>query len=98
VVDCHTREVLGWHLSRSGKATTVASALEHALIAEFGTLGRVETPFLVQSDNGLVFTSRNYTALVRSYGLQQNFITLDCQQQNGMMERQIRSLKEQCVH
>jgi putative transposase len=29
VIDCHTRELLGWHLSRSGKATTAASALEH---------------------------------------------------------------------
>ena len=40
VIDCHTRELLGWHLSRSGKATTAASALEHALISRFGTLGR----------------------------------------------------------
>jgi transposase InsO family protein len=98
VMDCHTSEVLGWHLSRSGKATTAASALEHALIARFGTLGRVSTPFLLRSDNGLVFTSRSYTALVRSYGLQQEFITPHCPQQNGMMERLIRSLKEQCVH
>ncbi|WP_214645158.1 DDE-type integrase/transposase/recombinase [Tritonibacter aquimaris] len=36
VMDCHTRELLGWHLSRSGKAITAASALEHALIARFG--------------------------------------------------------------
>jgi putative transposase len=28
-------------------------------------------PFLLRSDNGLVFTSRAYTALVRSYGLRQ---------------------------
>jgi putative transposase len=41
VLDCHTRELLGWHLSRSGKATTAASALEHALINRFGTLGKV---------------------------------------------------------
>jgi len=98
VMDCHTRELLGWRLSRSGKATTATAALEHALIARFGTLGRVETPFLLRSDNGLVFTSRAYTALVRSYGLLQEFITPHCPQQNGMMERLIRSLKEQCVH
>jgi putative transposase len=24
VIDCHTRELLGWHLSKSGKATTAA--------------------------------------------------------------------------
>jgi len=38
----------------------------------------VTTPFLLRSDNGLVFTSRSYIALVRSYGLQQEFITPQC--------------------
>ncbi|HUH38302.1 MAG TPA: IS3 family transposase [Spongiibacteraceae bacterium] len=98
VIDCHTRELLGWHLSRSGKASTAQSALEQALIARFGVLGRVPAPFLLRSDNGLVFTSRSYTRLVRSYGLKQEFITPHCPQQNGMVERVIRTLKEQCVH
>ena len=98
VIDCHTRQLLGWQLSRSGKATTPAAALEQALIARFGTLGRVHRPFLLRSDNGLVFTSRHYTRLVRSYGLKQEFITPHCPQQNGMVERVIRTLKEQCVH
>ncbi|SFE23809.1 integrase core domain-containing protein, partial [Roseivivax sediminis] len=98
VMDCHTRELLGWHLSKSGKASTPVAALEQALITRFGTLGRVDTEFLLRSDNGLVFTSRDYTKMVRSYGLRQEFITPHCPQQNGMMERLIRSLKEQCVH
>lgn len=98
VMDCHTRQLLGWHLSRSGKATTAASALEQALISRYGSLGRVPTSFLLRSDNGLVFTSRNYTRLVRSYGLRQEFITPHCPQQNGMVERLIRTLKEQCAH
>jgi len=33
VIDCHTRELLGWQLSRSGRATTATVALEQALIA-----------------------------------------------------------------
>lgn len=98
VIDCHTRELLGWHLSRSGKATTASAALEHALISRFGTLGKVEREFLLRSDNGLVFTSRHFTALVRSYGLKQEFVTPHCPQQNGMVERVIRTLKEQCTH
>lgn len=69
VIDCHTRELLGWHLPRSGKATPTASALEHALISRFDTLGRVDQEFLLRSDNGPIFTSRHYTALVRGYGL-----------------------------
>ena len=47
---------------------------------------------------GRLFTSRKYTALVSSYGLQQEFITPHCPQQNGMVERLIRTIKEQCVH
>ncbi|WP_374622555.1 transposase [Pandoraea sp.] len=43
-------------------------------------------------------TSRSYTALARSYGLRQEFITPHCPQQNGMVERVIRTLKEQCAH
>ena len=98
VMDCHSRELLGWHLSRSGRSKTAESALEQALIARFGTLGRVPKSFLLRSDNGLVFTSRSYTALVRGYGLRQEFITPHCPEQNGMVERLIRTLKEQCVH
>ncbi|WP_232537920.1 integrase catalytic domain-containing protein [Comamonas testosteroni] len=44
-------------------------------ISRFETLGRVPAPFLLRSDNGPVFTSRSFTALVRSYGLRQEFIT-----------------------
>ena len=47
---------------------------------------------------GLVFTSRSYTALVRSYGPRQEFITPHTQEQNGMVEHVIRTLKDQCVH
>lgn len=98
VMDCHTRQLLGWHLSRSAKSKTAEAALEQALISRYGSLGRVCEPFLLRSDNGLVFTSRSYTALVRSYGLKQEFITPHCPQQNGMVERLIRTLKEQCAH
>ncbi|WP_246184032.1 integrase core domain-containing protein [Pandoraea anhela] len=97
VVDSHTRELLGWHLSRSGKATRASSALEQALIARFGMLGPVRKPFLLRRDNRLVLTSRNYTAPVRSYGLRQTLIAPHCPQQNGMVERVIRILKAQYV-
>uniref|UniRef100_UPI000424A9EC integrase core domain-containing protein n=2 Tax=Pandoraea TaxID=93217 RepID=UPI000424A9EC len=46
----------------------------------------------------MVFTNRSYTALAHSYGLRQEFITPHCPQQNGMVERVIRTLKEQCAH
>lgn len=54
VIDCHTRELLGWHLSRSGKSKTAQAALEQALITRFGCLGRVTTPFLLRTRNEAV--------------------------------------------
>lgn len=36
--------------------------------------------------------------LVRSYGLKQKFIAPHCPRQNGIVERVIRTLKEQGVH
>ena len=58
----------------------------------FSTLGKVSNLFLLLSDNGLVFTSRDYAHLLRSYELKQEFITPQCPQQNGMIERVIRTL------
>ncbi|MGX9936512.1 integrase core domain-containing protein [Advenella kashmirensis] len=90
---------MGWHLSRIGKATNAGSTLVHAQIARFGTLGRLPIPFLHRSDNGLeLLTSRNHTTFVRSYGLRQELISPYCPQQNGLTERVIRTLKEQCAH
>src|SRR3546814_989387 len=65
VIDCHTRQLLGWHLSRSGKATTASAALEQALITRYGSLGRVPQPFLLRSDNGLV-RSEEHTSELQS--------------------------------
>lgn len=45
-----------------------------------------------------VFTSRRYTALVRGYALRQEFITPHSPEQNGMVERVVRTLKDHCVH
>ena len=83
---------------RSFSLSASKKAVKHALISRFGTLGKVEREFLLISDNGLLFKSRHFTALVRSYRLKQKFITPHCPQQNGMVERVIRTLKEQCTH
>lgn len=100
VIDCHTRELLGWHLSRSGsKACTAGSALEHALIARFGTSGRVPASFLLRSDNGMAWSSlskaiRLWCAVWIAPRVHH---APHCPQQNGMIERVIRTLKEQCA-
>lgn len=97
VMDCFTRELLGWRLSPTGNAKAAEAALEEALIRRYGLLGKARDDLTIRSDNGLVFTSRRFTRTVYRYGLKQEFIRPHTPQQNGMVERLIRSVKEQCL-
>jgi transposase InsO family protein len=51
----------------------------------------------VRSDNGLVFASRLYRRLLRSYGLQQEFIHPHTPEQNGVVEAYHKTFKRECV-
>jgi putative transposase len=98
VIDCHTRELLGWQFSRSGRATTAtAAALEQALIARFGSLGRVDRSFLEVGQRAGLHVSGLHpdgAQLRASTGVHHAALP----QQNGMIERGDRTLTEQCVH
>jgi len=87
---------LSWYLSRSGKAKIVENLLwsKRLLPATTPWVGSLRHSCCGQ-DNGLFF---NYTKLIRSYGLRQEFITPHFLKQNNMMERVIQTLKESCVH
>lgn len=60
-----------WMMARMYAPALGALALGLLLMLPLGT---IREPFLLRSDNGLVFTSGDYTRLVRSYGLKQEFI------------------------
>ena len=52
---------------------------------------------MLRSDNGLIIKSRRFRAACRDYHLAQEFITPYALEQNGLIERFFRSLKEECV-
>jgi putative transposase len=95
VIDCCTREILGYALEKTGRAKTAERALEEALLNRFGTLRSAPPGMLLRHDNGLVFGSRQYRAVVRDYGLKQEYITPYTPQQNGLCERFIKTFKEE---
>ena len=66
-------------------------------INRYGILAPAKDRITLRSDNGLVFTSRHDTKTVYRYGLKQAFIRPHTPQQNGMVERLIRTVKEQCI-
>jgi putative transposase len=96
VIDCHDREVIGYEFALRSRAKEAERAVEAACLARFGTLRPVGAPVL-RSDNGLIFQSRRFRQACRDYRLQQEFITPYTPEQNGIIERFFRSLKEECV-
>jgi putative transposase len=97
ILDCCTREVVGWELSTSWRAHTAERALESALINRFGYTRGAPKRMAIRHDNGLVFGSRSYVAVARDYGLRQEYITPYSPQENGLCERFIRTMKEECA-
>jgi putative transposase len=97
VIDTCNREVVGFRLSSSGKSQTAEAALQESIIYRFGRLERLEKPITLRSDNGLVFSSKSFTKTVKDYNLTQEFITPYTPQQNGMIERFFRTIKEECI-
>lgn len=97
VIDCYDRELVGFEFALRGRAKEAERALEEACIARFGCLRPIgETP-IVRSDNGLIFQSKRFRRACRDYRLTQEFITPYTPEQNGLIERFFRSLKEECV-
>jgi len=96
VIDCHDREIIGYEFALRSRAKEAERAVEAACLARFGTLRPVGAPVL-RSANGLIFQSRRFRQACRDYRVQQEFITPYTPEQNGIIERFFRSLKEECV-
>jgi putative transposase len=96
VIDCCTRQVLGWELATTGRAKTAERALDSALLSRFGYCYGAPPGMTLRHDNGLVFGSRQYVRTVKAYGLTQEYIAPYTPEQNGLCERFIRTIKEEC--
>ena len=97
VIDCHDREIIGYELALRSRAKEAERALEEACLRRFGTLRPSGTTPVVRADNGRIFQSRRFRAACRDYRLTQAFITPYTPEQNGMIERFFKSLKEECT-
>jgi putative transposase len=72
-------------------------SIEEACTSRFGTLRpEGETP-LLRSDMGWTIQNRRLRAACRDYRPPQKFITPYTLEQNGLVQRFFRSLKEECA-
>ena len=90
VIDCHDREIIGWRLSQSGKAKIAAAAMEEAFLNR-----RPGKTLTIRSDNGLVFGSKEFLKITKLH--HREYITPYTPEQNGIIERFFRTLKEECI-
>jgi putative transposase len=105
VIDCHDRQIVGYEFALRGRSQEAERALEAACLSRFGTVRPLGKTPTIRSDitdaqarrNGLIFTSRRFREACRFYRLHQEFITPYTPEQNGLIERFFRSLKEECV-
>ncbi len=97
VIDCYDREIVGWEFALRGRANEAERALEATCLHRFGTIRPVGDTPIIRSDNGLIFQSRRFRDACAFYRLAQEYITPYTPEQNGMIERFFRSLKEECV-
>lgn len=95
IIDCCDRYIVGWRLSTSGTSKNAAAALEDAIILRQGEIN--PSSLVIRSDNGLIFGAKPFIAVVREHGLAQEYITPYTPEQNGMIERFFRTIKEECI-
>ena len=92
VIDCCDRSIVGWRVSKSGKASVAAAALEDAIIKR-----RPKPGLKLRSDNGLIFSAESFHKVARGAQIKQGYITPYTPQQNGLIERWFRTLKSECI-
>ncbi len=96
IIDCFTREIVGWDLSSRCRTDDALNALNQAVIEQlpFGSRG---TGLTLTTDNGTQFTSSRFMEVVSSLGIFHRRTAFHHPEGNGYIERFHRSLKEEEV-
>jgi transposase InsO family protein len=96
VIDCCTREIVGWDLSLRCRSEEALAVLNRAVleILPFGSRGMGLT---LTTDNGTQFTSARYVETLNQLGITHRRTAYNHPEGNSYIERFHRSLKEEEV-
>jgi putative transposase len=97
VVDCCTRELVGWTLERRGRAGEWTAAVRMALEAR-GLMEKTtcrELGLVLRSDNGSQPCSKKFVEFLSARGVQGQYTGYDAPDDNAYVERVIRTIKEE---
>ena len=91
IIDWHSRKIVGWNLSDTLGIQPVLDAVRNA-VDKFGT------PAILNSDQGVQFTSNEYKQFLRNLHIQQSMDGKSRWADNIMIERWFRSLKTELIY
>jgi putative transposase len=96
VIDCCTREIVGWDLSRRCRTEDALAAVEQAVLARLPE-GSREAQLTLTTDNGTQFTSARFLETLGRLGITHRRTAYHHPEGNSYIERFHRSLKEEEV-
>ena len=96
-VDCGCRSVLGFAVAKDQEAPTLLSATEQALVAAFSSPEQVPDGLELRTDHGPQFTGSDCDTLCRRWGIEHTFAPVGRPTGNAVVERLIRTLKEEVI-
>lgn len=97
VIDCFTREIVGWKFSMFASAREAIGALEMAVDTHFPKGIPEEIGLTLNSDNGCQFGARAYITAVKSFGFRFTRTAYDTPEENAYIESFFGKLKEEEV-
>lgn len=99
VIDCYSRQIMGWTLSRRCRASEWTSAVRMAL--ETSGLDNKQAAkaagLVLRSDNGSQPCSKKFVEFLYTYGVKSQYTGYDAPDDNAYVERVIRTIKEEEV-
>jgi putative transposase len=96
VIDCCTREIVGWNLSHRCRTEDALAAVQQAVLARLCEGNRAANVTLT-TDNGTQFTSSRFLETLARLGIIHRRTAYHHPEGNGYIERFHRSLKEEEV-
>jgi putative transposase len=96
VIDCCTREIVGWNLAHRCRTEDALAAVEQAVLARLPA-GSREAQVTLTTDNGTQFTSLRFLETLRRLGITHRRTAYHHPEGNSYIERFHRSLKEEEV-
>ena len=95
IVDCFTRQLVGWHANDRCKATDWSSAVRMALESRGMVVSKEACSGLVlRSDNGAQPSSKHFVEFLGKRGIKGQYTGYSAPDDNAYVERIIRTIKE----